>query len=355
MTIGLLLTALGLGLRHGIDWDHIAAIADLSSAAESRRRGIVLSTVYALGHGVVVMALGLLAIAFGASLPEGVDVWMGRVVGLTLIALGAWVLIELVRKGRDFRLRSRWILVFSGTFAGFRRVREARARRRLSVAHDHPHEHDHPHPTAADGADPVDLTGPEHDHAHIDLTEAETQTASGADAAPVKAEELVTARSVSDPASGSRPRRWLPQPGHRHGPNGNPAHGNAADGPPAHVHSHQHRHDLTLAENAGAGNGTAAGIGVLHGIGFESPTQIAVFVASTSLVGVWAGFALLVAWVIGLVVANTFLAVLAAYGLLGADRNFTIYATVAVVVALLSLAMGGYLVLGTDPPLPALN
>ena len=27
MTLGLLFTALGLGLRHGIDWDHIAAIS----------------------------------------------------------------------------------------------------------------------------------------------------------------------------------------------------------------------------------------------------------------------------------------------------------------------------------------
>ena len=29
--IALLVTALALGLRHGIDWDHIAAIADITS------------------------------------------------------------------------------------------------------------------------------------------------------------------------------------------------------------------------------------------------------------------------------------------------------------------------------------
>jgi len=33
MSFGLILTALGFGLRHGIDWDHIAAIADISSSA----------------------------------------------------------------------------------------------------------------------------------------------------------------------------------------------------------------------------------------------------------------------------------------------------------------------------------
>ncbi len=63
---------------------------------------------------------------------------------------------------------------------------------------------------------------------------------------------------------------------------------------------------------------------------------------------------LLVAWVLGLIIANTFLAVLAAYGLLGAERNFTIYATIAVFVAVASLAMGTYLMLGADPPLPEL-
>ena len=34
---------------------------------------------------------------------------MGRVVGLTLVALGAWVLVGLARQGRDFRLRSRYL------------------------------------------------------------------------------------------------------------------------------------------------------------------------------------------------------------------------------------------------------
>jgi len=136
MTLGLVLTALTLGLRHGVDWDHIAAIADLSSTARNRRHGFWLSFVYAGGHGVVVIALGLLAIVFGSALPEGVDVWMGRVVGVTLVVLGAWILIDLARSGRDFRLRSRWILVLGGTFSGLRRVRDARRRRRVVIEHE---------------------------------------------------------------------------------------------------------------------------------------------------------------------------------------------------------------------------
>ncbi len=337
MTTALLLTSLGLGLRHGIDWDHIAAIADLSATAESRRRGFFLSFLYAASHGVVVMALGALAILFGATLPDGVDVWMGRVVGVTLVALGAWVLIELARKGRDFRLRSRWILVLGGTFAGLRRVRQATAKRKLSIQHDHEHPHEH----ADESADVIDLTDSSHaephahDHSH---QHDEVVHAHAAADAPVLSEV------------GGRSRRF-PWVGHSR----RQGHGSSHAHTPTPTHTHAHVHETTLAASAGTGNGTAAGIGLLHGIGFESPTQIAVFVASTSVVGAWAGFGLLAAWVVGLIVANSVLAVLAAYGLLGAERNFVIYATVAVLVGVISLAMGVLLLLGIDGVLPALN
>src|ERR1044071_3438957 len=110
--LGLLLTALLLGLRHGIDWDHIAAITDITSttaAAESgeaghqehhragehdhahggdaelaahatrhgflaeQREAIWLGSLYALGHALVVAILGTLALLFGQVLPDWVD------------------------------------------------------------------------------------------------------------------------------------------------------------------------------------------------------------------------------------------------------------------------------------------
>ena len=79
---------------------------------------------------------------------------------------------------------------------------------------------------------------------------------------------------------------------------------------------------------------------MLHGVGVESPTQIAVFVASTSIGGKGVGLLLLLGWVVGLIIANSGLALLAGAGLLKAEQNFRIYATLAVVVAVLSIAMG---------------
>lgn len=324
MTTGLVITALTLGLRHGVDWDHIAAIADLSSTARSRRHGFWLSFVYAGGHGLVVIALGVLAIAFGSALPEGVDVWMGRVVGATLVILGAWILVDLIRSGRDFRLRSRWILVLGGTFAGLRRVRDARRRRRVVIEHDHDHAH-----TGADQGDSTSHNeAPAHEHAHI---------AQDGEVVIDLVEEPVGVAST--PLRQGSATRGI---GHRHGPG-------------LRSHRHAHAHELSLGEYATAhpGNGTAAGIGLLHGIGFESPTQIAIFVASTSVAGVGGGLLLLLAWVAGLIIANSGLALLAAFGLLHAERNFTIYATIAVLVAVASLAMGALLIAGLDV-LPAI-
>lgn len=162
--LGLLATGVGLGLRHGIDWDHIAAITDITSttsgADEGDGGGIVvgvdgsgslalgggavlkeswsrffLATLYALGHASVVVALGLLALWASAILPSWVDPIMERAVGATLIALGLYIFYALWRYGRSYRLRSRWMLVFAAVGRGWRAVR-ARVTGR-------PHQHVH--------------------------------------------------------------------------------------------------------------------------------------------------------------------------------------------------------------------
>jgi len=103
---------LALGLRHGIDWDHIAAISDLTSSQQQRLRGLVMGTLYALGHAAVVIVLGLMAILFGTVLPEWLDRYLEIIVGLTLLLLSAWLIWTMVRyKGRVI-LRSRWMLIF---------------------------------------------------------------------------------------------------------------------------------------------------------------------------------------------------------------------------------------------------
>lgn len=114
MVLVLFVSALFLGLQHGIDWDHIAAISDVTGSVNDPRRGFFLGTIYALGHALVVTVLGALAILVGVALPDWVDGMMEPIVGGTLVFLGLWILYSLIRSGENFQLRSRWMLLFDG-------------------------------------------------------------------------------------------------------------------------------------------------------------------------------------------------------------------------------------------------
>lgn len=87
-----LLSAGVLGFRHGLDYDHIAAITDISSvqarASDAMRYGLL----YVSGHATTVAVLGAAAVAFRLSLPAASDRWAERLVGITLLTLGLYVL-----------------------------------------------------------------------------------------------------------------------------------------------------------------------------------------------------------------------------------------------------------------------
>ena len=284
--LGLIATAYGFGLRHGIDWDHIAAIADVTSGEHRPRRALLFATLYALGHALVVFVLGSLAIVFSEQLPASVDGVMERVVGLTLLVLGLYVIYGLVRHGRDFRMRSRWMLVGAAARRGVRWLR----RRRLA-------------PPA-----PVVI---EHDHEH--------------DAAELHAEKHVGAVVAGTGAELGRHRHW-------------------------------HRHEGTLPQDPFTeyGKRTAFGVGMIHGIGAETPTQMLIFLTAAGAGGEAVGVLLLVCFIAGLVTSNSLIALAAAAGFLRASANFGIYAVVSIVIAAFSLAMGALFVFGGGELLPAI-
>lgn len=271
-------TALVLGLRHGIDWDHIAAITDIASSQSNLRRSLVLSTLYILGHSVVVLGLGLLAILGGDFVPRSVDEVMQRVVGVTLVALGLYVLFSLFKHGRDFEMRSRWMILF----AFFRRLMNRHRDR-------HPErwfEHEHPHPAEGDAH--------EH-HVHRSL--------------------LAENRDISITA-------------HREAP--------------AMVHSHKHRHPHSEVEYPFASYGRASSltVGMLHGIGAETPTQIVLLLTASQVEGTLAGISLLAAFLLGIVISNTGIAFASSYGYRGMTRVWPIYAGMAGLTAVFSLWLG---------------
>ncbi len=278
---GLLVAAFWFGFRHGIDWDHIAAITDITSSQEDRGRSMVFGTLYALGHASVVFVLGVLAILAGERLPSGIDETMTRVVGVTLIALGVYVFVSLVRHGRDFRLRSRWMLIFAGVRRGVRWIRDR----------------------AAAGATTLDSEGGR--VAVLDDPDVE-------DVAHM-----------------------------HHGHHGRPGH---------HHHSRPEPDDVFM----NYGRRTAFGVGMIHGVGAETPTQVLIFLAAAGAGGRAGGIAVLLSFIVGLVASNSVITLGSALGYMRASKNFLIYATVAVVTATFSLVIGTMFVFGKETFLPAL-
>jgi hypothetical protein len=302
-----LVTGLLLGIRHGFDWDHIAAITDITSttaAAEAgqqahadehravahpephahggaselrahdlgpgaatlsfavspaaalatprarlldeQREAVLLGTLYALGHALVVAILGLAALAFGTILPDWVDPIMGRVVGITLVLLGIWVFVSLyqyARHGTEFRLRSRWMVVFDGVRYAWRRLQ----------ARLHGHEH----------------------------------------AAPV--------------------------------------------------------------EMSSYGPRTAVGVGMIHGVGAETGSQALLIASVGGAAGLGLGVPMLLAFIVGLLISNTIVIVISATGFVASQVRRRLYLVVGALAGAFSLAVGLLFLFEIDGVLPDLE
>lgn len=87
-----LIPAALLGFRHGLDYDHIAAITDISSVQSRPRDAMRMGLLYVAGHATTIAVLGTAAVAFRMVLPPASDRWAERLVGLTLLVLGVYVL-----------------------------------------------------------------------------------------------------------------------------------------------------------------------------------------------------------------------------------------------------------------------
>ena len=279
LEIGLVATAFALGFRHGFDWDHLAALSDIAASQQSRRRSMMLATLYALGHAAVAFAIGAAVILASARLPESVGDVMERLVGVTLVALGIWVIVSTLRSGgRSTRMPSRGALLV----AGFRRLRP---RRPEPVVIEHEHEH------------PVG----EH-HAH-----------------ELEHEPVAVRRTTVIPR-----------------------------------HSHRHRHVGALPDDPlpAYGGGVAVGVGAVHGIGFETPTQALVFVTAAGAGSRLAGLLVLGCFLAGLLAANTVVALASTFGFTGAGSRARLYTVASLVAALASLALGLLYLFGKGDIMP---
>ncbi len=237
-----LLSAAVLGFHHGFDYDHIAAITDITSVESDRWRGMRLGLLYALGHAATVAVLGSAVILFQLSLPHGMDRIAERLVGLTLLILGIYVLGSL----------------FTGNPAPQSRF-------------------------------------------HI------------------------MAKAL----------RWVHWK----------------------MKSYWHDHDVPAPEDKtwNYSPKSVMMIGVVHGLGAETPSQLMIFLLAANLGGVSKGFLGLSMFIVGLLVMNTIMTALSV-GMFGASTRLPrLRIVVTALTAIYSLAIGAFFLFGSSALLPSLG
>ena len=102
------------------------------------------------------------------------------------------------------------------------------------------------------------------------------------------------------------------------------------------------------------GRATAFVVGMIHGIGAETPTQVLIFLAAAGAGGFGVGLMALGMFIFGLLTSNSVITLGSTFGYLRASKNFAIYATVALLTGTFSLVIGTIFLLGRTTLLPAI-
>ena len=102
-----------------------------------------------------------------------------------------------------------------------------------------------------------------------------------------------------------------------------------------------------------SGNSVSFGVGMLHGVGAETPTQVVMFLAASRAGGTSAGIMVLVVFLLGLFIANGIISWLFSYGFQATGRRQSVQMALGAFTAVASLIVGVLFALGNDAVLPA--
>jgi high-affinity nickel-transport protein len=121
------------------------------------------------------------------------------------------------------------------------------------------------------------------------------------------------------------------------------------------THHHRHTHVSTVPDDPFPtySGGASLGVGMLHGVGFETPTQALVFVSAAGAGSRATGVLVLVCFLLGLVLANTLVAVATTLTFAGAaGSRARLYTVASLVAAAASVALGMLYLLGKGDVMP---
>jgi len=95
LTLGL---GFGLGLKHAIEADHLAAVSTIVSERRSVWEAARVGALWGLGHTTSLLFAGLLVIVLGIAIPEPVADALEICIAVMIITLGARLLYLMLRK-----------------------------------------------------------------------------------------------------------------------------------------------------------------------------------------------------------------------------------------------------------------
>lgn len=133
-------TALTLGVLHSLEPDHVAAVSSFVVRRPGRRAALGYGLRWALGHGGIVLLAGSAILLLRLDIGGDAGAWLERVVGLSLILLGGWVVVT-----------ARTLHAHPHVHADGRAHSHLHAHP-AGVGEPHPREHRHRHAATAFGA-----------------------------------------------------------------------------------------------------------------------------------------------------------------------------------------------------------
>ena len=118
------------------------------------------------------------------------------------------------------------------------------------------------------------------------------------------------------------------------------------------LHGHEH---VDPMEMSSYGARTAFGVGMIHGIGAETGTQVLLIAAIGGASSQGLGIPMMVAFIIGLLIANSIVVLITATGFIASRLRERLYVAIGVVAGTFSLVIGTIFLFGLDAQLPSIE
>ena len=120
----------------------------------------------------------------------------------------------------------------------------------------------------------------------------------------------------------------------------------------ARLHGHEH---VDPMEMSSYGMRTAFGVGLIHGIGAETGTQVLLIAAIGGASSEGLGFPMMVAFIVGLLISNSIVVFITATGFIASRVRERLYVVIGVLAGTFSLVVGAIFLLGLDSKLPSIE